>query len=382
MNHLKIYFSFLLLITILSFATGCQNNNSTIVQPNNSGTQTGKALLGSDSPVTQTMLINGDMEDGTNGYWSGGNFSNKSYTFSHSNSESVSPSHSLNINASGTSDGFAYWAQTFDAAAFVGKKLSVTVSTKYQNVKGDGVMLVLRGDNTFQPESSAEAFSSTQRKVVYTGTSDWKTIEVDMDPVPEGIKSLTVYMLISSNSGSVYFDNLNVTTAAASAPLTDLTNGNIESGSSYPDDWQFGSAKSSIFNFAWDTNQYLSANHSLKISSQNSSDQFAFWAQTIEANEFVGKKITLNVNIKAADLVGQGVYIAIRGDNTLIPSGSAEVFATTQGNEQISGTFDWKQLSVTMDNVPTDIKSLTFYLIYGSTTSGTVNFDDISLTKN
>ena len=94
----------------------------------------------------------------------------------------------------------------------------------------------------------------------------------------------------------------------------------------------------------------------------------------------IGKKITLNMNVKAVNLDGQGVYIAIRGDNTAIPSGAGEVFATTQGNEQISGTFDWKKFNVTLDNVPSDIKSLTFYLIYGAKTSGSVYFDDLSLT--
>ena len=85
------------------------------------------------------------------------------------------------------------------------------------------------------------------------------------------------------------------------------------------------------------------------------------------------------MNIKSVNLDGQGVYIAIRGDDTAPPSGSAEAFATTQGNEQISGTFDWKKFDVTLDKVPSDIKSLTFYLIYGTKTSGSVFFDDVSL---
>ncbi len=372
-----LFFVFVLLL----FFAGCGKNDNPVVQPDNSEIQPGNDKVATGSPVSQVAFTNGDMENGTNGYWAGGSYSNGSYQFNYTEDESVSPSHSLNIIASGTSKSFAYWAQTFDAASLVGKKVTVSVSAKYLNVAGDGVMLVLRGDKTEQPEGTADAFSTTQGKVIFNGTSDWKTIEINLDPVPEGIKSLTVYMLISATSGSVYFDNLNVTSADAGAPITDLSNGNMESGNYSPDNWWYATANSSLFKFAWDTGAYLSANHSLKISSEGSKEQFAFWAQTISASELIGKKVTLNVNIKAAELTGEGVYIAIRGDDSLTPAGSAEVFVTTQGNKQISGSFDWKNFSVTLDNIPSDIKYLTFYLIYGLNTSGAVYFDDISLTK-
>jgi len=379
MSHSKIYLALSFFILFL-YLTGCNQSDSSVVSPIDDSAQLGRVMSGNESPVTQSTFINGDMENNINGYWKGGSFSNNNYQFNYSNTESVSPSHSLNIIASGSYKSFAYWAQTFKADSFIGSKISVTVSAKYQNVSGQGVMLVLRGDDTEQPEGNAEAFSTTQGKITFDGTSNWATIEVDMDPVPEGIKSLTIYMLISATSGEVYFDNLNVVSSDASPPLTSLVNGDMESGKYSPDNWWFGSADNSLFSFKWDSREYLSANHSLKISSSNSNEYFSFWAQTISANELIGGKITLNVNIKSDNLDGQGVYIAIRGDTTITPSGNAEVFATTQGNEQISGTFDWKKFNVTLDNVPSDIKALTFYLIYGTKTSGSVYFDDVSLT--
>lgn len=381
MKHSKVYSS-LFIFTVILFFAGCQKNNNTIVQPISSSMENGKEMVGNESPLYQTSFINGNMEDSTNGYWEGGYLLNSGYQFHYSNKESVSPTHSLNIVASGTSNSFAYWAQTFDAASLVGKRVAVTVSAKYSNVVGDGVMLVLRGDNTATPQGTAEAFSTTQGKVMLTGSSDWKTVEVDMDPVPEGIKSLTIYMMISANSGSVYFDNLNVTVSDASPPVTNLMNGNMEAGVNSPDYWRFGSGNTSRFNFAWTTDEYLSPDHSIKISSQGSGNDFSFWTQTISASQLSNKKITLTANIKTVNLLGKGVYIAIRGDDTLIPSGSAETFVTTQGNKQITGTFDWKKFSVTLDNVPSNIKSLTFYLIYGENTSGSVYFDDLSLTTN
>ncbi|MEJ2614350.1 MAG: hypothetical protein P8Z35_05305 [Ignavibacteriaceae bacterium] len=378
MSYSKIYLALSFFILFL-YLTGCNQNDSSVVSPTDDSAQLGRIMNGNESPVTQSAFINGDMEDNTNGYWKGG-FSNNNYQFNYSNTEYVSPSHSLNIIASGSNNSFAYWAQTFKADSFIGRKISVTVSAKYQNVSGQGVMLVLRGDDTEQPEGNAEVFSTTQGKIVFDGTSDWETIEVDMDPVPKVIKSLTVYMLISATSGEVYFDNLGISSSEASTPVTTLVNGDMELGKYSPDNWWFGSADNSLFSFKWDTSEYLSANHSLKISSSNSGEKFSFWGQTISANELIGKKITLNVNIKTVNLDGQGVYIAIRGDDTNPPTGNAEVFATTQGKKQISGTFDWKKFNVTLDNVPSDIKSLTFYLIYGIKTSGSVYFDDASLT--
>jgi hypothetical protein len=380
MKHAIFYSMFILFAFILSFA-GCKNNETSPVEPGNTTIQPGNDKIGNIAPQNQPAFINGNMEDGTKGFWNGGNFTGGSYTFNYADNESVSPSHSLNIVALGTSGSFAYWAQTFNASAFVGKKVAVTVNTKFSNVAGEGVMLVLRGDNTDLPSGYAEAFATTQGKVILNGTSDWKSIEVDMDPVPDGIKSLTVYMLISASNGSVYFDDLNVSATQGSGPLTDVTNGNLEAGNYSPDYWWFGSENNSIINFGWDTNEYLSPNHSVKISSQGSGNNFAVWAQTISASELLGKNITLNVHIKAVDLLGDGIYIAIRGDDSAAPTGYAEAFVTTQGHQIISGSFDWRNFSVTLDNVPANIKSLTFYLIYGKNTSGSAFFDDVSLTK-
>ncbi len=379
MNQTKLYLLILLSLMLL-LAYGCRQNESTIVQPN-IDTQLAKTNFGTGVSTVQSNITNGDMENGTTGYWNGGS-SITGYTFQYSAEESVSPSHSLSITADGTAKGsFAYWAQSFDASSFIGKKVTLTVSVKYINVDGDGVMFALRGDNTSVPEGTAEAFSTTQGKILLTGTSDWTTLQVNLDPVPEDIKSLTIYMLLSADQGSVYFDNLGITVEDASLPLTDITNGNFETGNYSPDNWWNGSANNSAFEFAWDKNEFRSPGHSVKIGSVDSGDNFAIWAQTITASELIGKKISLNVYIKGVNLTGSGIYIAIRGDDTLLPSGSAESFATTQGNENISGNFDWKMYSVTLNKVPDNTKSLTFYLIYGSKTSGTAYFDDVSLTK-
>ncbi len=379
MKQTRIFLS-LFVFTIVLFFGGCQDNKNTIVQPDNTQQDKGKVMIGSESPLYETSFTNGDMDNGTDGYWKG-SYLISAYQFNYSGKEYVSPTHSLNINASGAApNSFAYWAQTFDASAFAGKKASVKVNVKYSDVEGDGVMIVLRGDDSELPQGTAEAFSTTQNKIIMNGSSSWRTVEVDLDPVPEGIKSLTIYMLISAGSGSVYFDDLSINASEPTPVPTTMMNGDLESGNDSPDFWWAGVSKSSNFNYEWSTDEHLSPGHSIKISSDESEDAFAYWAQTIAAEDLLNQKIRLTANIKASDLSGNGVYIAIRGDETLTPMGSAESFASTQGHVQIDGTFDWKQYSITLNNVPPDTKSLTFYLIFGENTSGTVYFDDLSIT--
>ena len=71
----------------------------------------------------------------------------------------------------------------------------------------------------------------------------------------------------------------------------------------------------------------------------------------------------------------------IRGDDTYQPSGSAEAFATTQGEIPITGVQDWTEYSVTLGSVPSQAKSLTVYLVFLPQTTGTVAFDAASLTR-
>ncbi len=371
------------LITILLtvFYWSCKEDNSNLTEPeNNSGISYGQEAFGTDLVTSQNSITNGNMENQTVGYWKGGTTFN-GYSFVYSDKESVSPTHSLSIESKDAKSGnFVYWAQTFKAAQFVGKKVTISVSTKYSGVDGDGVMLVFRGDDTDVPNGSAEAFATTQGKIELKGSTNWRTLEVKLDPVPENIKSLTVYMLIASKNGTVFFDDLSLASSTASPPLTNVYNGNFETGAYSPDAWWTGSSGSG-FNFNWETSEYLSPSHSVSITTAESNTYFAFWAQTIMATDLIGKKLTLDVNIKAKQLSGGGIYIAIRCDDTFPPSGVAAAFSTTQNNILINGTFDWKKHSVTLDKVPVNTKAVTFYLIYGTKTSGTAFFDDVSLTK-
>lgn len=157
-----------------------------------------------------------------------------------------------------------------------------------------------------------------------------------------------------------------------------LTNGNLEIGSGGPLGW-FRSTPCPDTRMVWTEEEAFSHLRSLKMSNSTLESQcFSFWGQNINTNIPTGKSLTLRVRIKG-QLEGEGVSIAIRGDDTPEISGTGEQFATTQGFSPISGTFDWTVYSLNLGTVEPTIESLTVYLTYLPNTTGTVFFDDVSL---
>jgi len=160
-------------------------------------------------------------------------------------------------------------------------------------------------------------------------------------------------------------------------PVQLVSGGDLETGSSRPNGW-WSSTGQGNYDLNWSEEESFSPKKSLKISTQTSNaTNFAFWALTINTNIPVGKDVTLKVKVKSK-LVGKGISLLIRGDDTVTPAGYTEQ-ASAEG-PFISGTHDWQEQSVKMTKVGENIKSLTIYLIYSSNTTGEVYFDDVSLT--
>jgi hypothetical protein len=193
------------------------------------------------------------------------------------------------------------------------------------------------------------------------------------------IAIIAAALLLSSHTGCSDDDN----GVAPPAEIQMLQNTDVESGNTLPTGWLFAVSDTSDAGFvsAWSTEEAVSPTHSLKIAQEDVANPaaFAFWAQMINTGIPHGKDLTLTASIKT-DLVGPGVAIVIRGDDTDPPSGSAEAFATTQGVITITGEEDWTEYWVTMPEVPDDILTITVYLIFGVNSTGIVYFDDITLT--
>jgi len=131
--------------------------------------------------------------------------------------------------------------------------------------------------------------------------------------------------------------------------------------------------------FAWTEDEYYSSARSLMISSSISYDSTAGgWGQFINSGIIPNQDITLTVKIKAEDLEGLGVAIAILAIKT--PQYEGLKFVSTEGTIDIKGTFDWKEYSLVMNSVPDQTNALFVYLIYLPQTTGKIYFDDAELT--
>ena len=154
-----------------------------------------------------------------------------------------------------------------------------------------------------------------------------------------------------------------------------LVNNTVEIGNDTPTGWF---SVPGPYQVEWSESVGFNSDRSLKISSDVTSADFGFHAQEIDEFE-VGKFVELKVQIKKENLVGSGISIAIRGDND-DPNPSSEWFTTSQSNQVITGNADWEEYSlVSTSKIPDDITKLTIYLIMLPNTTGTVYFDDISL---
>lgn len=163
-----------------------------------------------------------------------------------------------------------------------------------------------------------------------------------------------------------------------------LTNGNVEQQSQ---NWFFNYDTFHATNpngFAYGhTNEAASSpQYSLKVNCNavKQDSAFCFYGQTnIPFSTIpVGAKLTLTAKIKPVNLTGQGVSLAIRGDK----GNQVVFFQTTQGKTPITGTSDFKEYSVTLNNYPGSIDNLIVFLVYLPKTTGYVYFDDMSLTVN
>jgi hypothetical protein len=373
----------------LMVAAGCGTDERGTVGVEPADDRGGSIVVGSNlvADAVDQLLANGDVEHGTttpDDWWLGS--SGEGYAWDWSTTHSVSPDHSLEVRrTAGPAETFAYWAQTVPVQNLAGTRLTLTASVKTVDVNGPGVAIAIRGDDTAVPSGMAEAFATTQGRVALSGTEDWMTVTVGLEEFPAGIQSVTVYLIhLTNSSGTVYFDDI---TLASGEPIDEtrleLENGSMDEGDVAAAPWWYGGLRSHHFQFAWSTERAQSPTHSLAVAKNLAADSsFGFWAQTIQASRFVGRSVTLRASIALDDVSGEGVAIAIRGDDTTRPSGYAEAFATTQGSESITGSGQWATYEVTLPFVDETVRSITVYLIHLTNTTGTVYFDDVTLVVN
>ena len=139
----------------------------------------------------------------------------------------------------------------------------------------------------------------------------------------------------------------------------------------------FSNGTNNSFSSSITNEEYFSPSHSLKISRDTLiyDPNFWYWYQLYEGKMPYGEEITLSAKIKGVNLTGGGASIAMRGDK----QDSLSQFITTQHQIDIKGSFNWTEYSITLSELNNDVTKLWVFLVFTSATSGTVYFDDITL---
>jgi hypothetical protein len=162
-----------------------------------------------------------------------------------------------------------------------------------------------------------------------------------------------------------------------------LVNGDIEGGSS---NWYFGSYpqyNSNGYTSGVSNEFSASPKSSLKINCEKviNDSILCFFSQTFPTTNLkTGAKLSLKVKIKGVNLTGEGLSIAFRGDKTGVAT--PMFFQTSQGITSLKGTFDFKEVTVSLDSYAGNADKILVFLVYLPQTTGAAYFDDISLTTN
>jgi hypothetical protein len=119
--------------------------------------------------------------------------------------------------------------------------------------------------------------------------------------------------------------------------------------------------------------------HSFMISRTTiNSEYFAYYSQRYPRQMPVGKNLTLRAYIKGVNLEGEGASLMIECEDVNLAHVQV---ADTRGSVSIKGTFDWTAYTVELKNLGSNVTTIFVYLNYLPNTTGTVYFDDITLTQ-
>ena len=158
--------------------------------------------------------------------------------------------------------------------------------------------------------------------------------------------------------------------------VAQIIDDNLESGNN----WTFHNVAPAVHEDFFDNTVSASSSHSLTIKSTKAEPSgFSFWRLTWTPQDIrVGSSLDLKVKVKVTDVTGDGAYIALRGDGT-----SPNIFfETTQKRVAINGNKDFQTYTLKLDSYPEGINQMFIFLIFDGKSTGSVNFDDISLTSH
>lgn len=141
------------------------------------------------------------------------------------------------------------------------------------------------------------------------------------------------------------------------------------------------------YSVVYSTEAASSPTHSIKVSLAASPNDTTFhiFQQVINTTTKgipTGGKLTLKVKIKTVNVQGNGVSLVIGGNQGADAKYASTFYTSTEGKTSIVGTNDFKEYSLTVDALPANTTSLYVALFFLPKTTGTVYYDDVSLSVN
>ena len=171
-------------------------------------------VTGVDDPGVPT-LQNGGFEDGSAlpDHWRQGGTGLDGFILSYDADGAWEGDRCVSISrARNTPDLYSYWAQTIPVGGSPSGLLELRARIRTE-LSGEGMAMVIRGDNTAGSQGFADAFATTQGAAPITGSAGWTEHTLRLsNPLPSGLESITVYLVYLSNTtGSVSFDAVELT---------------------------------------------------------------------------------------------------------------------------------------------------------------------------
>ena len=332
-----------------------------------------------DVEESTNLLKNSGFEavsDGEVSYWSHTSEDIDTTFFRDSNSSHSGKASACIINTNKTNQNPNVWKQTVileSGAKGAGLELSGFIRT--EEVSPDSIVAICI--QCWDSNDEFIAFDTTPQDDRFEGTHDWTEVSVTF--VTPQTADRIVIMAFLSGIGQVWFDDLQIVVGEGAEETQDFNSTLIKAYGSYiisqkgsePSGWFKAMIPAEGLVMSWEDGISHTGEKCVSISNEHiyEGPTFNNWAQNIEENMPIGRKIKLSGWIKTENVVGNSTLsIQCFGENY--------TFLVDAITQPVSGTTSWNNYttSVTIPEGTTMI-----YVRVGLEGTGQVGFDDLEL---
>ncbi|MFD2934895.1 hypothetical protein [Spirosoma flavum] len=141
------------------------------------------------------------------------------------------------------------------------------------------------------------------------------------------------------------------------------------------------------YSVSYSTEAASSPSHSIKVtcSAAPNDSTYQYMQQILYTATTpipAGAKLTMKVKIKMVNIQGNGIALAMGGNQGASAKYASAFYTSTEGKTSIVGTNEFKEYTLTFDAFPANATSMYVLLFFLPKTTGTAYYDDASLSIN